>query len=72
MSAPMLLHPDPMKLFIVQIDASEFSITAIFSWADIDGALHAMAYYSHKFRAPEINYPIYKKELAAIFSTFEE
>ena len=31
-----------------------------------------MAYYSRKFTALEINYPIYDKELLAIIAAFEE
>ena len=72
MSAPILLHPDPTKPFIVETDASDFAIGAILSQSDIDGILHPVAYFSRKFTAPEINYPIYDKELAAIIFAFEE
>ena len=37
-----------------------------------DGVHRPVAYYSRKFTAPKINYPIYDKELAAIISAFEE
>ena len=72
MTAPVLLHPNPTKPFIVETDASDFAIGAILSQPDEDGVEHPVAYYSRKFAAPEINYPIYDKELAAIISAFEE
>ena len=72
MTAPVLLHVDPTKPFIVETDASDFAIGAILSQPDKNGVHHPVAYYSRKFTAPEINYPIYDKELAAIISAFEE
>jgi hypothetical protein len=71
-TAPVLLHPDPTKPFQVETDASDFAIGAILSQPDEDGVLHPVAYYSRKFTAPEINYPIYDKELLAIIAAFEE
>ena len=70
--APVLLHPDPTKPFQVETDASDFAIGAILSQPDEVGVLHPVAYYSRKFTAPEINYPIYDKELLAIIAAFEE
>ena len=61
MIAPILLHPDPTKPFIVETDASDFVIGVILSQPDNDGVHHPVAYYSRKFTAPEINYPIYEK-----------
>ena len=71
-SAPVLLHPDPTKPFQVETDASDFAIGAILSQPDTEGILHPVAYYSRKFTTPEINYPIYDKELGAIIAAFEE
>ena len=34
--------------------------------------LHPVAYYSCKFTTPEINYPIYDKEILVIIASFEE
>ena len=70
--APVLLHPDPTKPFEVKMDASDFVIGVILSQPDEVSVLHPVAYYSHKFTAPEINYPIYDKELHAIIVAFEE
>ena len=72
MTAPILLHPDPTNSFIVEAGASDFVIGVILSQPDNDGVHNPVAYYSRKFTAPEINYPIYDKELAAIISVFEE
>ena len=57
---------------MVQTDASNFAIGAILSQSNNDGILHPIAFYSRKFTPPEINYPIYDKELSAIISAFEE
>ena len=68
----ILLHPDPTKPLIVEIDAPYFAIGAIPSQPDNNGVHHSKSYYSRKFTTPEINYPIYDKELATIISAFEE
>jgi hypothetical protein len=72
MSAPVLVHPNPTKHFQVETDASDFALGAILSQLDDDGTLHPVAYYSRKFSASEINYPVYDKELIAIISAFVE
>ena len=71
-SAPVLVHPNPTKPFQVEADASDFALGAILSQLDENGTLHPVAYYSRKFTASEINYPVYDKELAAIISAFAE
>jgi hypothetical protein len=72
MTAPALLHQDLTKPFHVEMDACDFAIGGILSQPDEGGVLHPVAYYSRKFTAPEINYPINDKELLAIISSFEE
>jgi hypothetical protein len=54
------------------MDASDFAIGAILSQPNEVSVLHPVAYYLRKFTAPDINYPIYDKELLAIIATFEE
>jgi hypothetical protein len=71
-TAPMLLHANLRKPFQVETDASDFAINAILSKADNTNIMHPMAYYSQKFTAAKINYPIYNKELVAIIAAFEE
>jgi hypothetical protein len=70
-TAPVL-HPDPTKPFHVEMDVANFSIETILSQPDEVGVLHLVAYYSHKFTAPKINYTIYDKDLLAIVVAFEE
>ena len=72
LTAPMFVHPDPTRPFQVETDASDFAIGAILSQPNDDGTLHSVAFYYLKFTAPEINYPVYDKELAAIISAFTE
>ncbi len=71
-SAPILIHPDPAKPFIVETNASDFALGAILSQFGIDGLLHTVAFYSRKLTSAEINYPVYDKELLAIITTFEQ
>jgi hypothetical protein len=71
-SAPILIHPDPAKPFIVETDASDFALGAILSQFGIDGLLHPVAFYSRKLTSAEINYQVYDKELMAIITAFEQ
>jgi hypothetical protein len=71
-SAPILIHPDPAKPFIVETDASNFALGAILSQFGIDGLLHPVAFYSQKLTSAEINYQVYDKELLAIITTFKQ
>ena len=68
----MLVHPDPTRPFQVETDAAVFAIGVVLSQPDNEGTLHLVAFYSRKFTAPEINYPVYDKELATIISAFTE
>jgi len=70
-SAPILIHPDPAKPFIVETDASNFALGAILFQFGIDGLLHPIAFYSRKLTSAEINYQVYDKELLAIIMAFE-
>jgi hypothetical protein len=71
-SAPILIHLDPTKPFIVEMDASNFALGTILSQFGIDGLLHPVAFYSRKLTNAETNYQIYDKELLAIITTFEQ
>jgi hypothetical protein len=70
-SAPILIHPDPAKPFIVETDVSDFALGAIPSQFGIDGLLHPIAFYSRKLTSAEINYQVYDNELLAIITAFE-
>jgi fructose-1,6-bisphosphatase len=47
--AAMLIHFDPIKSSIVEIDVSNFALVAIFSQKDEEGWLHLIAFNSQKF-----------------------
>jgi hypothetical protein len=55
-SAPILIHLDPAKPFIVETDDSDFALGAILSQFGINGLLHPVAFYSQKHTSAEINY----------------
>ncbi len=71
-SAPILIHPDLTRPFIVETDASDFALGAILSQFGIDGLLHLVAFYSRKLTSAEINYQVYDKELLAIITAFKQ
>ncbi len=71
-SAPVSIHFDLAKPFIVETDASDFALGAILSQFGIDGLLHPITFYSRKLTSAEINYQVYNKELMAIITTFEQ
>ncbi len=71
-STPILIHPDPAKPFIVEIDILDFALGAILCQFGIDGLLHPVAFYSRKLTGAEINYQVYDKELLAIITAFEQ
>jgi hypothetical protein len=45
----------------------DFAIGGILSQPDEGGVLHPVAYYSRKFTAPKINYPIMTKSFSLSF-----
>ncbi|PTQ26556.1 hypothetical protein MARPO_0998s0001 [Marchantia polymorpha] len=71
-SSKDLLHPDPMRPFIVEADALDFALGTILSQTVPDGFLHPVAFYSQKLTSVEINYKVYDKELLAIIRAFEQ
>ena len=62
MTGPILRHFDPSKHGVVEADASDYAIGAVFSQYDDKGKLHPVAYYSRKLLPAEMNYQIYDKE----------
>uniref|UniRef100_A0A803SRK7 Gypsy retrotransposon integrase-like protein 1 n=1 Tax=Anolis carolinensis TaxID=28377 RepID=A0A803SRK7_ANOCA len=69
-SQPILQHPDPETLFVVQADASDVAIGAVLL-QPVGDHLHPCAFYSRQLTAPERNYTIWEKELLAIKAAFE-
>jgi transposase InsO family protein len=64
--APVLAHPDPLKQWSVQTDASGFAIGAVLSQQQEDGAMRPVAYWSTKLKPAEMRYSATERELMAI------
>ena len=72
-SAPILVHPDPERQFIVEGDASNTGVGAVLSQRSAgDAKVHPCAFYSHRLSPAERNYDIGNKELLAVKLAIEE
>ena len=72
-SAPILIHLDPERQFIVEVDASNTGVEAILSQRSAgDSKVHPCAFYSHRLSPAEQNYNIGTKELLAVKLALEE
>ena len=65
MESPVLAHPDFTKPFIIDSDASDQAIGAVFS-QNIDGHERMIAYASRRLTRSERRYCITRKELLAL------
>lgn len=66
-TAPTLIHPNPQKPFIVEVDASTVGVGAVLSqYSGEPPKLHPCAYFSCKLSPVEQNYDIGNRELFAI------
>ena len=70
-TAPVLWHYDPDRKLRMETDVSGTACVGILSQKWKDG-WHPIAYFSRKFSGPELNYPIYDKELLAIILGFRQ
>ena len=66
LSDTVLMHFDPEKKIIVEVDASDWVVGGVLSQYDDEGTLRPVAFFSKKHSPAEINYEIYDKELMAI------
>ncbi len=72
-SAPILVHPDPDKAFVIEVDASTTGLGAVLSQQQGTPAkLHPCAFFSRKLSPAERNYDIGNRELLAIKLALEE
>ncbi len=72
-TAPILVHPDPDKAFVVEVDASTTGVGAMLSQQQGTPAkLHPCAFFSRKLSPAERNYDIGNRELLAINLALEE
>ena len=65
-SAPVLLHPDTSKPFVIVSDASDFAVGASLEQTGDDGRRRPVSFFSHKLNTAERNYPVHERELLAI------
>jgi hypothetical protein len=59
--APLLIHANPSKPFILDMDAFDFSIGVVFSQLKKDNLFHLVGFCFCKFSLIEINYEIHDK-----------
>ncbi|KAK3562094.1 hypothetical protein QTP86_027217, partial [Hemibagrus guttatus] len=72
-TAPLLIHPDPHRPFVVEVDASTTGVGAVLSQQQGNPSrLHPCAFFSHKLNPAERNYDIGNRELLAIKLALEE
>ena len=65
-SAPLLVHPDWNKPFLLQTDASDLAVASILAQVDEDGREHVVCYASRQLSAAERKYDTRQKELLAV------
>ncbi|GJJ71675.1 hypothetical protein EMPS_04025 [Entomortierella parvispora] len=68
--APILIHPDPDKDYILDVDASEEALGAILQQLH-DGYLHPVLFWSYALKGPEVRYSTYERELLALVKAIE-
>ena len=69
--APLLTHFDVDRQCLLETDASDTVIAAVFSQLGLDGEWHPVSYFSKSMAPAEMNYPIHDKEMLAIVRAFE-
>ena len=69
--ASVLTHWVPDAQMIIETDASDYALAAIFSIFTPDSDIHPVAFHSHSFNSVELNYDTHDKELLTIFEAFK-
>ena len=71
--APILVHPDPERQFIVEVDASNTGVGAVLTQRLAgDTQVHPYAFYWHRLSPAKRNYDIGNKELLAVKLAIKE
>jgi len=72
-TAPVLMSPQDLEPFWVEVDSSDFVTGAVLSQqSTTDGKWHPVVFYSKSLSSVERNYEIYEKEILAIICALEE
>ncbi|XP_024654489.2 uncharacterized protein LOC106675134 [Maylandia zebra] len=72
-SAPVLVHPDPGRQFILEVDASDIGVGAVLSQrSGTASKLHPCAFFSRRLSPAERNYDVGDRELLAVKLALEE
>ena len=72
-TAPVLMFPQDLEPFWVEVDSSDFATGAVLSQqSTTDRKWHSMAFYSKSLSSVEQNYKIHNKEMLAIIHALEE
>ena len=69
--APLLAHYDVDSQCLLETDASNTVVAAVFSQKGLDDEWHPVGYFSKTMAPAETNYPIYDKELLAIVKALQ-
>ena len=72
-NAPVLVHPDPERQFMVEVDASDSGVGAVLSQhLPSDNKLHPCAFFSRRLTPAERNYDMGNRELLAVVLALQE
>ncbi|KAL0159635.1 hypothetical protein M9458_043360, partial [Cirrhinus mrigala] len=71
-TAPVLIHPNSTKPFVVEVDASDVGVGAVLSQRGPDEKLHPCSFFSRKFNPTQQRYGVGDRELLAIKWALEE
>jgi hypothetical protein len=71
-TTPLLIHSNPSKPFVFEIDAFDFRLGSVLSQPRDGDLLHLVHFRSCKFFPAKINYEIHDKKLLAIVDVFKE
>ena len=72
LQAPVLIHPDMTKPFLLHTDASDVGVGATLSQLDTEGIPRLIACRSKKLNKAQLNYPVHEKEMFALIDALDE
>jgi hypothetical protein len=61
MIAPLLIHGNPSKHFVLETYISDFTVGIVLFQLGEDNFFHLVSFHSYKFSLTEINYEIHDK-----------